>query len=101
MTSRRQWPIACLAGITLIYASVSLSVHAGFALLAFGDIAQFLLLFLAFLLMSANAVSTRGQIRLFWSLMALGCLLWSADLALWTLYEVILRRTIPEPFIGD
>jgi signal transduction histidine kinase len=33
--------------------------------------------------------------------MALGCLLWSADLALWTLYEVILRRAIPEPFIGD
>ncbi len=81
--------------------SCRLAVPAGFALLAFGDIAQFLLLFLAFLLMLANAVSNRGQIRLFWGLMALGCLLWSANLALWTLYEVILRRTIPEPFIGD
>jgi signal transduction histidine kinase len=70
-------------------------------LLAFGDIAQFLLLFLAFLLMAANAVANRGQIRLFWSLMALGCLFWSASLALWTLYEVVLRRAIPEPFIGD
>ncbi len=101
MTSRRQWRTAGVVGITLIYASVSLSTSAGFGLLAFGDIAQFSLLFLAFLLMSANAVSTRGQIRLFWGLMALGCLLWSADLALWTLYEVILRRAIPEPFIGD
>ena len=71
------------------------------ALLAFGDIAQFSLLFLAFLLMVSNAVSTRGQVRLFWGLMALGCLLWSANLALWTLYEVILRLAIPEPFIGD
>jgi signal transduction histidine kinase len=101
MTSRRQWRIAGIVGITLIYASVSLSLSAGFGLLAFGDIVQFSLLFLAFLLMSANAVSTRGQIRLFWGLMALGCLLWSASLALWTLYEVILRRGIPEPFIGD
>jgi signal transduction histidine kinase len=101
MASRRQWRIAGIVGITLIYASVSLSMSAGFGLLAFGDIVQFSLLFLAFLLMSANAVSTRGQIRLFWGLMALGCLLWSASLALWTLYEVILRRGIPEPFIGD
>jgi signal transduction histidine kinase len=101
MTSRRQWRIACIVGITLAYAIVSLSVPAGFALLAFGDIAQFSLLFLAFLLMVANAVSNRGQIRLFWSLMALGCLLWSANLALWTLYEVVLRRTLPDPFIGD
>jgi signal transduction histidine kinase len=99
--SGRQWRTVGVVGITLVYASVSLSASAGFGLLAFGDIAQFALLFLACLLMSANALSTRGQIRLFWGLMALGCLLWAADLALWTLYEVILRRAIPEPFIGD
>jgi signal transduction histidine kinase len=101
MTSWRQWRTAGVVGITLTYAGVALSTSAGFPLLAFGDIAQFSLLFLAFVLMAANAVSTRGQARLFWGLMALGCLLWSADLALWTLYEVILRRTLPEPFIGD
>ena len=33
--------------------------------------------------------------------MAAGGLLWSATLALWTWYEVILRQTIPDPFIGD
>jgi signal transduction histidine kinase len=99
--SGRQWRTAGVVGITLIYACVSLSTSARFELLAFGDIAQFSLLFLAFLLMAANAVANRGQSRLFWGLMALGCLLWSADLALWALYEVILRRTIPEPFIGD
>ena len=101
MISGRQWRIAGIVGITLVYASVSLSMPAGFGLLAFGDIVQFSLLFIAFLLMVANAVSTRGQVRLFWGLMALGCLLWSTNLGLWTLYEVILRRTIPDPFIGD
>lgn len=101
MTSWRQWRIVGIVGIPLLYASVSLSMSAGFGLLAFGDIAQFSLLFLAFLLMLANAVSTQGQTRLFWGLMAGGCLLWSANLALWTLYEVIWHRTIPDPFIGD
>ena len=57
---------ACV-GLVLIYASVSFSVPAGFGLLAFGDIAQFSLLFIAFVLMVANAVSTRGQVRLFWA----------------------------------
>jgi len=101
MISKHPWRVACFAGILLIYASVSLSLPAGFGLLAFGDVAQFLLLFIAFLLMLGNAFSNRGQIRLFWGLMALGCLLWSANLSLWTLYEVIWRRTIPDPFIGD
>jgi signal transduction histidine kinase len=101
MNSWRKWRLACIVGITVGYAIVALSSSAGFAMLAFGDITQFLLLFLAFVLMVANAVSNRGQIRLFWSLMALGCLLWSGSLALWTLYEVVLRSPLPEPFMGD
>ncbi len=101
MISKHPWRVACFAGIVLIYAGVSLSLSAGFALLAFGDVAQFLLLFIAFLLMLANAASTRGQTRLFWGLMAVGCLFWAGNLFLWTLYEVIWRRPIPDPFIGD
>ena len=101
MTSKRQWQIGSIVGLILIYAGVSLSVRNGFGLLAFGDISQFLLLFTAFVLMLRNAVSTRGQIRLFWGLLALGCLLWSTNLALWTLYEVILRQPLPDPFVGD
>ena len=101
MTSRQKWWIAGLSGLVLAFAIVSVSLPVGFASLAFGDISQFCLLFLAFLLMVVNAVSSRGQIRLFWGLMAAGCLLWSANLSLWTTYEVILRRALPEPFIGD
>ena len=50
--------------------------------------------------MAANAISNRGQVSLFWGLMALGCLLWSANLGLWTLYEVILRRAFPSHLSG-
>ncbi len=101
MTSKRQWQVGSIVGLILIYAGVSVSVPNGFGLLAFGDISQFLLLFTAFVLMLRNAVSTRGQIRLFWGLLAMGCLLWSTNLALWTLYEVILRQPLPDPFAGD
>ena len=66
-----------MIGLVLIYATVSLTWPPAPGLLAFGDIAQFALLFLAFLVMVVNAISNRGQIRVFWSLMALGCLLWS------------------------
>jgi signal transduction histidine kinase len=101
MTSKRKWWIGGLSCLVLTYGIVSLSVPASFGLLAFGDITQFLLLFLAFVLMTVNAVSSRGQMRLFWGLMATGCLLWSANLSLWTFYEVIRRHSLPEPFIGD
>jgi signal transduction histidine kinase len=101
MTTKRKQLIGGLCCLVLGFAIVSLSVPAGFGLLAFGDIAQFSLLFVAFILMTANAVSSRGQIRLFWGLMAAGCFLWSANLSLWTLYEVFLRRSLPEPFVGD
>lgn len=101
MTTKRKQLIGGLCCLVLGFAIVSLSVPAGFGLLAFGDLAQFSLLFVAFILMTANAVSSRGQIRLFWGLMASGCFLWSANLSLWTLYEVFLRRPLPEPFVGD
>ena len=101
MTTKRKQLIGGLCCLVLGFAIVSVSVPAGFGLLAFGDIAQFSLLFVAFILMTANAVSSRGQIRLFWGLMAAGCFLWSANLSLWTLYEVFLRRSLPEPFVGD
>jgi signal transduction histidine kinase len=101
MTSKRQWQVGSIVGLILIYAGVSISVRNGFGLLAFGDISQFFLLFTAFVLMLRNAVSNRGQIRLFWGLLATGCLLWATNLALWTLYEVILRQPLPDPFVGD
>jgi signal transduction histidine kinase len=93
--------LAGTVGIVAIYAVVSLSIPPGFALSAFGDLTQLLVLCAASLVMLTNAVSSRGQTRLFWSLFAAGCVLWAANLALWTLYEVLLRRPIPDPFVGD
>ncbi len=101
MGPKRKWWIACTIGFLLTYAVVSLTFPPGFVLTAFGDIAQFLALSVAAIVMAGNAYYTRGQTRLFWSLFSAGCLLWACNLALWIGYEVILRHTIPDPFIGD
>jgi signal transduction histidine kinase len=101
MTLRRHWWTACAAGLMATYAIVSLNWPRGLALVSFGDIAQLLLLCLASAVMTANAVSNRGQTRLFWFLMAIGCVMWTANQAMWTFYEVVLRRALPDPFVGD
>ncbi|MBZ5707450.1 MAG: HAMP domain-containing histidine kinase [Acidobacteriia bacterium] len=89
------------AALLLVYVTVSLSVPRGATLAAFGDITQLLLLFIASVVMAANAVSERGQTRLFWSLMAVGCFMWTVSQGGWVFYEVLLRRDLPDPYFGD
>jgi len=101
MTFRQNWRLSLTAGVILAYASVTLSLKPGAGLTFFSDLSQTLLLLVASLLMAWNAAFTRGQVRVFWGLIAAGCLMSTVNLGLWTLYEVILRRPIPEPFIGD
>jgi signal transduction histidine kinase len=90
-----------MAAITLAYAALSLAIPRGPAIIAFGDLAMLLAIGAATAMFAWNALSTQGQARLFWALIAFGCLLWTINQALWTFYEVILRRDLPDPFIGD
>jgi len=101
MSFRPHWWIGFSAALILVYASLSLAVPRGHGLVAFGDITQLLLLIGATIVMTANAVSERGQTRLFWSLLAAGCFLWSVSQGGWVYYEVVLRRELPDPYFGD
>jgi signal transduction histidine kinase len=101
MSLRQYWWIGVSAALVLAYVAVSLSVPRGHGLAAFGDITQLLVLVGATVVMTANAVSERGQTRLFWSLMAVGCLLWAGSQGGWVFYEVLLRRELPDPYFGD
>jgi signal transduction histidine kinase len=101
MTLRRHWWGVSAAAITVAYAAISLSLPHGPVIVIFGDIAVLLLLAGASAVLARNAMSTQGQTRLFWALIALGCFLWTINQGLWTLYEVFLHRDIPDPFIGD
>src|SRR5437667_47084 len=101
MNISRNWRLMVVIGVVLVYAVVSPSLSPGSPLTYFSDTVQFLLFLSASLLMLGNAVSSRGQIRLFWALIAAGSFMSTANLGLWTLYEVVLRRPLPDPFIGD
>ncbi|HYL16287.1 MAG TPA: HAMP domain-containing sensor histidine kinase [Terriglobales bacterium] len=97
----RYWWLWCAGGFSLAYLLVSLIVPRNFGLTVLGDISAPSLLLLAAALAAANAVSSRGQTRAFWILIAVGFALWTANQLGWTYYELVLRRQMPDPYLGD
>ena len=73
----------------------------GFALTAFGDILQNLILLCATIAVLSNVRTASPKARLFWALMGLGLAMWLASQLMWTYLEVYLRHEAPNPFVGD
>jgi signal transduction histidine kinase len=101
MAALRHWWARLTAGLLLAYGAAAFTLPHGQLLAAFGDLSSLLLIVLATALMISNARATSGQTRIFWLLMAAGCVFWTTNLATWTLFEVVLRKDVPEPFFGD
>src|SRR5207237_6469417 len=99
-TGQHVWALF-IGSVVLAYAAVSLSLRPGFTLTAIADVTQLFLFILTTVVMVLNAARGRGPIRLFWSLMAIGCSMWLLNQLGWTMYEVVLRRHLPDPFVGD
>lgn len=97
---RHGWFIGA-AGITLVFAGVCLTAHRGHALTAFADLTGLLLLLAAIGSAVWNAHSREGKERTFWVLVAIGFVFWAANQIGWTVWEVVLRREIPDPFLFD
>jgi signal transduction histidine kinase len=94
LSLRHRWFVLA-GGMTLAFAVVSLAVSRGPLLTAIFDIGYFLLTLAVGVAMLANAWSMRGVTQRFWILMGAGCILWAADLAAWTYYEVLRRTNVP------
>lgn len=100
MILARRW--AWCAGVLLTTCVlVSLLVSNRYILAVVSDISALLLIATATVFMFANAYSSRGQLRAFWFLMALGSLLWTINEWVWFFYEVMLNRSLPDPSAGD
>jgi len=69
--------------------------------IAIADIIPFLILGLAWFFCCRNAVEGSGHSRMFWGLIATGMGMWWFNQAAWTWYEVVLRKSGPDPFVGD
>jgi signal transduction histidine kinase len=72
-----------------------------FPLAALCDITEALLLASGTAAFVRLAMRSRGRLRLFWSLIALGIGQWMSYQLIWVGYEVVLRREVPDLFSGD
>jgi len=100
MSASRKLAFAAFAAFILAVAAITCFAPRGFLLVVFGDVFGLVLLLLAAAAMLQNAI-TQPRNRAFWGLLSAGCFLWAFNEAGWTWVEVILRRDLPDPFIGD
>jgi signal transduction histidine kinase len=92
-----------LAWVLLVgsYTIAALTVHNGRGLTAFGDVVQCLAAMFACGGLVLNWRTTEKRTRVFWVLLTLGCFAWLVGQTLWTYFEVDLRQSVPNPFVGD
>ena len=93
---------AVLVGMLVIYALAALLVPKGYALGAFGNLAQAFLQALAVFALLLNVTrSTQKHQRAFWYSLAAGGALWLAGQWVWIWFEVILHQDVPNPSSAD
>jgi diguanylate cyclase (GGDEF)-like protein len=95
----RVWIFAC--SLVCLNAVFSFTVPRGHTLTTIGDLTQCLLLSVVLSCLLANAKQTEQRTKFFWTLLALGCGFWLVAQILWTYFEVLLGREVPNPFVGD
>ena len=91
---------AGVAALTLALASAEWFAPRGPALTGFGDVLALVLLGSASIAFFWNAIF-QPRVRVFWALLGFGSALWTFNMGVWSYYEIILRRDLPEPCIGD
>jgi len=95
---------ALTAGWVLLvgsYSIAALTVPNGRGLTAFGDIVQCVAAMFACGGLILNWGAAEKRTRVFWVLLSLGCFAWLVGQCIWTYFEVDLRQSVPNPFIGD
>lgn len=90
-----------MCAVVCVHVALSLGVPRGFALTAFGDILQNLILLCATVAVLSNIKGASPKARLFWALLGLGLGMWLVSQVMWTYLEVYVRHEAPNPFVGD
>lgn len=90
-----------MCAVVCVHGVLSLLAPRGFALTAFGDILQSLILLCATVAVLSNVKNVAPKTRLFWALLGLGLGMWLVSQVMWTYLEVYVRHEAPNPFVGD
>jgi signal transduction histidine kinase len=83
------------------YALMPMVIGRGMALTRFGDLTQLILSVVVMAIAFRNSFAQERASRLFWALISIGLFAWTINQGCWFYYEVLLKRDVPEPFIGD
>ena len=67
-----------------------------YLLIVLGDGIQIILIAAATILAFQNFQRSHAHVRGFWLFVTLGCFMWLAGLCLWSTYEIVLRRAVPD-----
>ena len=93
--------LVCAVGLLAAFAATPLVVHGEFARTAIGDLVPMVVIAATLMVGLRNAFNSRGRTRLFWGLLSLAMSMWCLNLMAWSWFEVCLRRSVPDPFVGD
>jgi len=94
------WLTAVMAALAAFIVA-ALVLPQSFRLTAFTDVIESLLLLSGVASFIPLVLRSHGRMRVFWSLIVFGLVLWLTYQLLWVYYEVGLRRDVPDLFNGD
>jgi signal transduction histidine kinase len=89
------------AGLILLSLLPAVFLPRSYSLAMFGDVIQMVMVATAMVLAFQNFTQSQSRIRGFWFSIFLGSAMWVASLVLWSVYELWLRRPVPEIPIAD
>ncbi len=101
MQARSKRWIGSAAALTLVEIAASVFLRPSLKLTAVSDTVTALLLLGLLLAFSANARAARGRLRSVWMMLVLSWAFWLADQCGWIVYDVVLRKPMPDMFPGD
>jgi signal transduction histidine kinase len=94
-------PLLFCASVTAISLGAALLLPKSYGLSFLSDIMQLGLVATAAYISYQNAVRSHSNVRAFWLLIFLGTLMWLASLVIWSNFELVLRREVPDIPFGD
>ena len=87
--------------LTLVLTAGCLFFAPGPARVAISDIVSGLLMLLALFAFAFGGVGSKGRVRWFWVLQAVGWALWFSDQMVWLTFDLILHKKMPSMYPAD
>ena len=93
--------IGTAACLTLAQVAASVLLPRGLLLTAVSDILSASLMLALSLAFAQNAIPTRGRLRAFWAMQAVGWAISLVNQCWWMFYDLVLQKPLPKLFAGD